>query len=149
VTAPISSKLRLWRFAAIGLGILWVFWLAFEDASERMVTFFALAICALIAARVLLSPFACKYRLSKANTDQNHPRIIKRYLFYAMLGGFVGIGVTVVGLLLMAFKTGLHGHATADYTPDQVIALVQLTPIYVSGSILISLGFALWQTDQD
>ena len=143
---PISSKLRLWRFVAVGMGILWLLWLPIEDTSERSVIIFALAICGLLTARVLISPFASKFSLQRANDDQIQPSLIRSYLFYALLGSLAGVGITLVSILLMVFKTGLHGHGTPDYSLEQMIAVVQLTPIWVLGGVLISLGIAFWDS---
>ena len=144
MTAPKSRKLRIWRFTALGLGILWLLWLPFEDTSERLPIVFAIAICSLVAARILISPLASKYSLSEPGPGQSGQTVISRYLFYAVIGLLAGAGITLVALILMAFKTGLHGHVTPDYTIDQVIAVVRLTPFWVLAGILISVGLAMW-----
>ena len=146
MNAQISSRLRLLRFVALGMGILWLLWLPVEDTSERSVIIFALTICGLLAARVLISPFASKFSLQSNSADQKHSSVIRSYLFYALLGSLAGVGVTLVSLLLMVFKTGLHGHATPDYSLEQMIAVIQLTPIWILGCVLTSLGVAFCQS---
>ncbi|MGD9091655.1 MAG: hypothetical protein PVF74_02325 [Anaerolineales bacterium] len=143
---PKSSELRIWRIAAILLGVLWLLWLPFEDSDERWVILFAVAICGLFEVRILMSGFVRKYSLARVASSQRHPGVIRSYLFYALIGAIAGIGITVVALLLMAFKTGLHGHATPDYTVEQMIAVAQLTPIWILAGMLTSIGFAVWQS---
>jgi len=56
-----------------------------------------------------------------------------------------GLGVTVVALLLMAIKTGLHGHGTPDYTPEQMVRVLSLTPLWVIVGLMIGLVALFWK----
>ncbi len=62
------------------------------------------------------------------------------WLIYILFGIAGGLAVTPVTFLLMALKSGLHGHGAPDFTPEQVIEVIQLTPVWVLAGFLISLG---------
>ena len=53
--------------------------------------------------------------------------------------------MTAVALLLMAIKTGLHGHGTPDYTPEQMVRVLSLTPLWVVVGLVIGLITFFWQ----
>jgi hypothetical protein len=48
-------------------------------------------------------------------------------------------------LALMIVKSGLHSHPTVEFTPYQMARVVELTPIWLSASLLITLGTGLFQ----
>jgi uncharacterized membrane protein YjjP (DUF1212 family) len=131
--APPSERLsryRRWlRLAALALSIGILVWLPFEDNDERWVIFFALAIALLLSAAVLL------------RITSNRPLAWPVYLLVA---GAAGALVTPLALLLMAVKSGLHGHLAPDYTLAQVTSVIARTPVWLAGGLLIGLGAAVW-----
>lgn len=130
------------------MGIGWLLWLPFEDSSVGSVLVLSLSTCLLAAWRVLISPFSCKFDLQKAGRERDQFSRTRSYLFYVLLGSLVGVGVTLVSLLVMVLKIGFHGHTTPDFTIEQFVAVVQLTPIWILSGILVSLGLAIWLSNE-
>lgn len=54
-------------------------------------------------------------------------------------GAAAGLAVPAAALLLMAFKSGLHGHGFAEYTAAQVWSVVQTIPISTLVGMLVGL----------
>lgn len=121
------------RFLAIILGIVLLFWLSIEDTSETWAILFSIAISACLAIVFL-----------GAN------RLSVRSLLYncILIGTLAGILVTPIALLLMVFKTGLHGHEAPDYTAQQFISVVRRMPVWIVGGFFIGLGSGIWITRQ-
>jgi hypothetical protein len=57
----------------------------------------------------------------------------------AAAGAAAGLAVPAAALLLMAFKSGLHGHGFAEYTAAQVWSVVQTIPVSTLVGLLIGL----------
>jgi cell division protein FtsW (lipid II flippase) len=125
-----DTALRRWRILSLVLGFLLFIWLPVEDNNASLVTIFAIAICGLAVVRFLLS-----MRIQQGS---------KRWLVYPFSGMISGAAITLVTLLLMAFKSGLHGHGSPDFTPGQVITVLQLTPLWIAAGFLIGLGAGIW-----
>ncbi len=123
---PTAFSVPLWlRLAAIGAGVAILFWLPIEDTHENIANAFALLIAVLLTARVAFS---------------NHIRRIRLLLRAPLLGIIAGASIVPLTLLLMAFKTGIHGHGAPDFTPQQIANLFQRTPYFIVGGVLIGLG---------
>lgn len=121
------------RVLALVLGVSLILWLPLEDVSERGVVLFASLICSWWAVRLLFGVYpGVKW-------------FVLRHLFS---GVSAGLAVSPVALLLIAFKTGLHGHGTSDFTPEQVQYVLLRAPIWAASGLLISLGLALWRLAQ-
>lgn len=121
------------RYFAILLGMVFFFWLPFEDTSEIIPLLLACLFSAWIAA-VYLSKTQKRFRAILPN--------------YILVGTLAGIAITPLTILLMALKTGLHGHSTPDFPPQQIISVVQRTPIWGIGGLLIGLGRGIWLTNR-
>ena len=122
-------KYRRWlRLAAIMLGVGILAWLPFEESHENWVVFFAVAIAVLSAAAALL------------RWAGPGPRL---WLIYPLITGAAGALVTPLALLLMAVKSGIHGHSAPDYTPAQVSSVLLRTPLWLVSGLLIGLGMAV------
>jgi len=121
-----SGRHRWLRISAISLGILWIFWLPVEDDSLLAVYLFAIVSSTLSVFRVershLLKSWKPGFRM-------------------VSLGCLAGTLVTPVALLLMAFKSGLHGHNTSDYAPNQILAVIRSFPIWFAGGGILGLGW--------
>ena len=121
-----DKVLRRWRILSLILGFALFLWLPFEDHNASLVTIFAIAINILVILRILL-----------VLDDKG---IHKRWFIYPLCSVLAGPGITLISLLLMAFKSGLHGHGFPDFTPGQVILTLRLTPIWTMAGLLIGLG---------
>jgi len=126
-----SPGLRRLRISALILGAALLVWLPFEDSSLAWIIIFSLAICTLGIAYALT-----KFRLSQK----------RAWLYLPLTGIAAGAAITPVALSLMAFKSGVHGHGAADFTPAQVTSILQRTPIWAAGGLLIGLGASLWHS---
>jgi hypothetical protein len=126
-----STGLRRVRISALILGAGLLVWLPFEDSSLAWILIFSLAICTLGVAYALI-----KLR----------PGGKKAWLYLPLTGITAGVAITPVALSLMAFKSGVHGHGAADFTPAQVTGILQRTPLWAAGGLLIGLGAGLWQS---
>lgn len=115
------------RLAALTLGGLLLIWLPIEDTQETLAILFASAICALLAWRVL------------------SPHALANWLRYLSVGLLAGLAVSPIALFLMAFKTGAHGHGVPDFTPAQIASVIQRTPIFILGGVLVASGYAAWR----
>jgi hypothetical protein len=118
------------RLLAILLGIVLLAWVSLEDQSVTWALLFAAAICMLVAAEWLAS----SQRLSTGNG----------WLAYPLAGLVGGVATAPIALLLMAIKTGLHGHAVPDYTPAQMGLVLTSIPIWIGAGALIGLGVGIW-----
>ncbi|MBL6965564.1 MAG: hypothetical protein ISR60_03320, partial [Anaerolineales bacterium] len=125
----------LWlRNAAIGVGVVILFWLPIEDTQINTVTFLALLIAAFGAARATY-----KRRASKLHAG----------LRAVLIGLLAGASATPIALLLIALKTGIHSHGAPDFTLTQINSLIQRTPYFTIGGLLIALGCAVWMYNRD
>jgi len=115
----VTSKQYL-RVASISLGLIMLLWLPFEDTSIFWAIAFTTAITGLITIHYLI-----KYRKAA-----NH------WWFYPLTGLLFGLMITPMALLLMAIKSGVHGHGFPDYTPTQVRQILQLTPVWILAGLV-------------
>jgi hypothetical protein len=106
------------------MGILMLFWLPVEDTNEKRTLVFAAAMNAWFVARYLV-------RLSSVTR--------KSLLRHVLVGTLAGLAITPVALFLMAFKTGLHGHGTPDFTADQILFVINRTCLWGSAGLLLGL----------
>lgn len=118
-------KLRLWSFT---LGVIILLWLPVEDLSARWTLLFAAFIACLAAAWVWAT----------LSGQASSPWLLP----VAGLAG--GAAVTPLALLLMAFKSGLHGHGQLDFTPGQVSAVLERWPVWIIAGVLLGSGIAIW-----
>lgn len=116
---PSPSFLITWRRVAFGLVVLVLFWLPVEDQSILGPVF--LAVIAAMAAIVF--------------ARQRYP------LRRPLAGLLAGLIVSPITLLWMAFKTGLHGHGTPDFTAQQILQVIQLAPLWTLAGGLLGWGW--------
>ena len=104
-------------------GAAWVIallaWLPFEDTTTVPALAFALAGVGWLAWR------------DSPNWQGSLPRAIAA-------GAGLGFAVPLTALLLMAFKSGLHGHGFAEYTAAQVWSVIQTSPFWPLAGIFLS-----------
>ena len=99
-------------------------WLPVEDTDEKWVLTFAAAVNAWMVARYLV-------HLSPA-MRASLPRQL-------LMGALAGLAITPVALFLMAFKTGMHGHSTPDFTAEQILSVIHRTPMWGSAGLFLGL----------
>jgi uncharacterized membrane protein len=129
IPGRLSTTQRWLRYYTFVLGAFLLIWLPLEDSNQQLATAFAAAISAALAAQLVI----------RSNSFQT-----VAFLKYLLLGGAAGLVVGPLTFLLMAIKTGLHGHAAPDFTSAQVIEVFLRMPIWGLGGLLIGLGIGLW-----
>ena len=117
------------RWFAIVLGIIFLFWIPFEDNGTEFVILFSIALCTWGAA-LFLSGGRKPFR--------------KELINYALAGTLAGLLVTPLALFLFAFKTSLHSHPNSDYTFQQFLSVIARTPIWLVGGFFVGLGSGLY-----
>lgn len=129
-TSPSSNirTTRVLRLLGIGTGILALIWLPREDTS--LVWVFALSV--LIASLLTASFIAW---LFSATHLPNWTSVL--------LGALGGSLVGLISIVLMAIKTGLHGHSVPDFTAVQVKTALASTPLWCIVGALAG-GSAAW-----
>jgi hypothetical protein len=125
-----TRRISLYRLTGLGLGFALLVWLPFEDQSELWVLIFAAAICTWLAARFL--------RISPLNDRQ----LIVRH---ALVGLGAGLILGPVAMLLMAIKSGIHGHGTPDFSVAQLQSVLARTFYFALSGILIGSGIGVWR----
>ena len=71
------------------------------------------------------------------------------FLRHIVIGGGAGLLLVPLAILLMAIKTGIHGHGSPDYTLDQMQAVLSRMPFFVLGGALLGAGSGLLRTAKD
>lgn len=128
-TNPAGSNSPTWlRFLAFLLGVYLLLWLPVEDGNVTRVLFSAAAVNAWLALRYIVRlPASAKNGLIR----------------HLLVGLLAGLAVTPMALFLMAFKTGIHGHESPDFTAEQILAVIYGTPIWGCAGLLLGLGNGL------
>ncbi len=122
--------LTLVRRAAWGLaGLLWFFWIAYEDRGLEALSFVAAAI-AFAAGLTVLNRWVGSETLSRRTW----------LMRTAGVGLAAGAAVGPLTALLMLVKLGLHAHPEADFGPDQFILALTRTIYWAGLGALIGLG---------
>lgn len=124
---------RWLRLSALFLGLGLLAWLPVEEASERPVLVFAALLAFWGAARLLAG------RAAEEGWCWHH--LWRRH---ALVGALGGLAVAPLAVLLMAFKSGLHGHGAPDFTPSQLQSILLRAPYAAASDLLLGLGSALW-----
>lgn len=119
---PVS---RLWlRWSGIGLGGVTFLWLSIEDVSITGPVFLAVLFS-------LWGGIAYRARSGKVS--------------YVTIGFWSGLCVSLIGMLLMVFKMGLHDHNALDFTVTQFIQMLRTTPFFTLSGWLLGWGIKLWE----
>ena len=123
--------------------VSWLIWLSTEDLSIRWVLLFAATICVLFVMRLLKSLSDRGVVNPKENAQNEDQNYSERFLFYPLVGFLTGLAVTPVAIFLMALKSGLHGHIAPEFTSAQVFTVLQRTPIWVIGGLMVGVGVGM------
>jgi hypothetical protein len=123
------------RISAFLLGIIALIWLSIEDVNVSGVAILSGAICLWTALWIMIRPVG------------GGKMIILRHSLVGMGAGFA---IAPLAILLMALKSGLHGHGFPDFTVAQMQEVLSRTPYFAFSGLLIGLGsgvlrFARWQ----
>ena len=113
-------------------GLIWIggvfLWLPFEDAG----TGWALLLAGVGAA------WAAAWFLARPKLKDNHNA---RRL--PLAGLLAGLAVTPLAILLMAVKSGVHGHLSADFSITQILGVLVSTPFWALAGLFVGGGLAL------
>lgn len=127
------SRIRIGlRLAALAIAAAVLIWVPFEDIDIRVVLLLSALLCAWLCFRLL----------ANEKLEENERSVLGRHMFIGTLGGLL---IIPVAILLLALKSGLHGHATSEFTLEQVGELLSLTPYLAAAGFLIGLGTGLWR----
>jgi hypothetical protein len=109
-------------------GLLWFFWLGYEDRGLSPVLIVASAIALAIAVEQLF------------RREANGHSPIKASIAGAIIGGLV----PAISVVLVLLKTSLHQHAIADFSENDIAILLRRTPFWFVGGFLFGAAFAIW-----
>jgi hypothetical protein len=122
---------RVWlRLTALILGFGILIWLPVEDQSELGVLIASGAICTWFATRLLIT------------APQENRQLILRHV---LVGSGSGLLFAPIALILMAVKSGIHGHGTPDFSVDQMQSVISRIPFFVLSGFLIGLGSGVFR----
>jgi hypothetical protein len=124
-------KGKFWRRISgliLGIGIL--IWLPVEEQSELGVLIISGVICTWSAVWILRGPV------------ENDRQILLRH---GVVGVGAGLLLAPLAVLLMALKTGIHGHGTPDFTVGQMQLVLSRVPYFVLSGFLVGMGIGLWR----
>jgi hypothetical protein len=131
VSSPSGTKGKFWlRITGLILGIGVLMWLPVEERSELGVLVISGAICTWSAIWFLIKPAL------------NDKQLILRHV---LVGTGAGLLLAPLVILLMAFKSGIHGYGTPDFTVSQMQDILFRIPYFVLSGFLVGLGSGLWR----
>ena len=133
----------LWyRLSALGLGVLLLFWLPVEDLDVLWVILLAAALSALGAIRFFVASHAAA--IERPETGRVRPGNDRPFWVYPLAGALTGMGSPLAAVLLMVFKSGLHGHPSPDFTPAQLMGVLSGIPFWIIGGALLGAGAGIY-----
>ena len=118
------------RISGLLLGIIVLVWVPIEEQSELGVLVISAAICTWAAIWILAKPIVSNKQL---------------ILRHSVVGAGAGLVIAPLAILLMAFKSGIHGHEAPDFTVAQMQFVLSRTPFLVLSGALVGLGSGLWR----
>ena len=116
------------RVFAFLLAAVILVWLTIEENGEFGVLLISGLICT----------WGAVYFLNKINPGRK-----QFVLWYIAAGGAAGLLLAPLAILLMALKSGIHGHGTPDFAIGQVQAILSRVPIYIAAGVLTGAGSGL------
>jgi len=112
------------------LGLAILLWVPFEDSGTIWVRLFGVLVC-------ILAALTASARIPAS--------MRQRWYTWPLVGLIAGLLVTPAAFLLMAFKSGMHGHGNPEFTPAQVSAVLNTWPIWALAGLLAGFAAATWQ----
>jgi uncharacterized membrane protein len=129
----IPTRIPGLRLFSILVAIYAAVWISLEGAKQQVILL-ALAFMLLIAGYIIQRILGGK-RLSA-----------RRWVLYsAGLGLFIGLGSAFLTLILMAVKTGLHGHGP-EFTQAEIEWVIGQIPLWTLAGLIAGLGLGLLST---
>ena len=129
MNAASPDKKRIWlRFAGLLLAIGILVWLPIEESSELVVLVVSGLICI----------WGGVWLLTRTAADDRH--LILRHV---LVGSGAGLLVAPMAILLMAIKSGIHGHGIPDFTVNQMQTVISRIPYLILGGVLLGAGSGL------
>lgn len=110
--------------SGFALLILSLSWLRLEDTDEKL---------------TLINGAAVTTWLATRNIVHHPPTAQKSIPWLALVGVLAGLAIIPITVLLMALKTGLHGHGTPDFTIEQILSVINRWYIWGSAGLLLGL----------
>lgn len=114
--------------AAIFLGVGILIWMVFENNNAVWTVMFAGSILIVAIAGL----FFHRPRAQRAS-----------WWWLPAFGLAAGLTLAPLAILLMAVKTGLHGHASPDFTSEQILRVLQASPIWAASGLFIGAGITI------
>ena len=115
-----------WAFS----GLLWFFWLGYEDRSLTSVMLVAVAI--IVAASITIF-----YRYIRRRNMAGSPG----FFWTTLLGLAAGLSVGPITVLLVAIKISLHDHLAPDFTVLDMVSVLSRMPIWGIIGLLSGMAF--------
>jgi hypothetical protein len=115
-----------WAFS----GLLWFFWLGYEDRSLTSVMLIAVAIIIAVSMTIF-------YRTIWSREAPGS----RGFFWTSLLGLAAGLSVGPTTVLLVAVKISLHDHTVPDFTAQDMVSVLNRMPIW--GIIGLLSGMAL------
>lgn len=132
-TSAVGIGSLITRYFAITTGILVLVWLSIENDSLFLLTIIS-ALITTLGMIVLLSRSSWPF--------------LDRWYAYPLAGAVTGLLIIPAALVLVLVKIGLHNHPLPDFSPEQVHALLRLTPALILAGFLTGSGFHAWKIYQ-
>jgi hypothetical protein len=124
------------RFALMGYGLLIFVWMSLEDNGTLTVSLLGAGLATALILYQLLKLF---------NFSSEEWPVFGFFVFWFVLGIFVGAASTIATILLMFFKTAWHGHEFPDYPLELMSDMLVRLPAWALAGGLIGLGISsLW-----
>ena len=131
MSSQAGTKGKIWlRISGLILGIGVLVWLPVEERSELGVLVISGAICT----------WSAIWSLIKLVLDDK--QLIMRHI---LVGTGAGLILAPLAILLMALKSGIHGHGTPDFTVSQMQDILSRIPYFVLSGFLVGVGSGLWR----
>ena len=134
-----------WRLSLILVSILILIWLPIEDNSTTLV-FLLAAWLSFLLGLAFKNTLVQRRPADEADSPSGATGYVSRR--YLQAGTAAGLAMTPIALLLMALKTGIHGHGTPDYTAEQIAGVLKLTPLWFLAGLSVGLLVA-WRVQRE
>jgi hypothetical protein len=128
-----GNRIRWFRLGLVGLVVLWFVWIGIEDTGLFTVL--------LMAAALLIAAAVAVYMRQNERLPQSGKQ---RFAAILLIGLASGTLITPTAVLLMAIKISLHNHIVPDFTRRDIAAVLESTPAWVLGALLLSSAGALY-----
>lgn len=128
IESNFPSRSAWLRISTFLLGVVVLVWLTIEENSEFGVLLISGLLCT----------WGAVFFLNKI-----HPCRKQFVLWHVAVGGAAGLLLAPLAILLMALKSGIHGHGTPDFVLGQVQAILSRVPIYIAAGVLTAAGSGL------